>query len=68
MAKRIVKSKAPELKYTCRDCHHSFDHHNKSNMGGFIMCRCPFKEHVQLLSSKQCQDFKLQKDGDKTTI
>lgn len=63
MAKRIVKSKAPELKYTCRDCEFSYDWYKKGFGDKLIMCKCRHSEYSKLLSEKQCPQFKLKQNG-----
>lgn len=54
MAKKITK----KLRYTCRDCAHCSDWHNKSPKGEFIFGKCRIIGYSVLLNHDYCKEFK----------
>ena len=64
MVRRVSKGAA--AKYSCRDCKHSFDWHEKNWQGELFMCRC--KHHhdgkfTKFLKDPQCEHFTLRENG-----
>ena len=57
--KTNIKSILPLPKYTCRECVHSYDWHGVNYKGEVFMCLCRISGYARLLSSKQCENFKL---------
>lgn len=61
MAKKQVIKVKPE--YTCRQCQHSYDWHEKDWKGELFMCRCKhdekskFGKFCKFLSDPQCANF-----------
>lgn len=56
MAKKATKPAAPE--YTCRDCIHSENWHNRGAKGQFIFCDCKFHKWCKFLDHDYCNNFK----------
>ena len=66
MAAARKKQQRERPKYSCRDCIHSYDWHEKNWRGKLFMCRCPhYKEgkFSKLLDDPQCNVFELRNNG-----
>lgn len=59
----MAKKKEVRPKYTCRDCAHSFNYHEKDIYGNFFMCKCKFHEWSKFLNHSYCENFDKKKDG-----
>ena len=45
-------------KHICRDCRHSYAHHERDHKGEFFLCKCRRREWSQFLDIPQvCKDF-----------
>lgn len=54
MAKKIK----PAIQYTCKDCIHATDFHEKNWKGEFFLCKCPFFKWSKFLNRDYCNNFK----------
>lgn len=55
------------LRYTCGDCAHSYDRHEKNWRGELFMCRCPYYKDgkfSKFLNDLQCEHFLKREDAD----
>lgn len=53
MGTRIVRERHPKG-YTCKDCEHCYDHHERSVQGVLFMGRCPYREWSVFLFHDYC--------------
>lgn len=54
MAKKAIKQK-PD--YTCNDCKHAYDFHDKNWKGEYFMCKCPYFKWSRFLNISYCDKF-----------
>lgn len=52
-----TKKPAPKPQYTCKDCKHSTDWHEKGADGSMIFCRCQFHQYCKFLNHDYCEHF-----------
>lgn len=58
MAKKQVRTKEPQTqKFTCKDCRHSRDFHEKDCKGDFFLCKCDFQKRSMFLDNDCCENF-----------
>ena len=57
MAPRKTPTKPQKPNYTCKDCAHSTDWHNRGADGTMILCSCKFHKWCRFLNRDYCDHF-----------
>lgn len=55
MAKRADTKNQSD--FTCGDCKHGYDYHEKGADGLPFLCKCEYREFSQFLSQRACKQF-----------